>query len=331
MPWGFAYGGTADYHALMDWAWERRWAEVAVSLVLSLGCSTLLACSTRSPGRAPRFRDGGEPMVAEDAGRVDAGRRPDAGPRLDAGQNLSNVVVYAHSSDTLFSFSPQDLEVREIGPFRLASGEEAPNMLDLAVNEAEELFTTSSEALFRVDPQTAVATSVGTFSGLASDERLFALTFLAPGELGAGSDEVLVGATNEGAYYRVDPSTARAEWLGAYPDEWQSSGDLVSVVGLGTFATLKRPDFPSDILARILFASDGSSIVTVIGPTRSDREDFRQLFGLGFWGRKLYGFSNSGQLIELDLNTGRGTVVTSETGTDQFWGAGVTTRAPVLI
>lgn len=298
--------------------------------VAIVAVSVLAGCSDRD--RMPTtFVDAGQAVVEMDAGhdageiRVDAGQRPDSGP------NLSNVLVYAHSSDTLFTFSPRDVEVVEVGRFRTADGEDAPNMLDLAVNSEEVIYTTSSDTLFSVDPETAVVTAVGTFGGLAGRERLFALTFLAEGELGGSAGEVLIGATNEGAYYRIDPATAEAELLGNYPDEWQSSGDLVSVEGLGTYATLKRPDFPSDVLARILFSSDGSSIVTVVGPVRNDAEDYTQLFGLGFWGEKLYGFSNSGQLIEIDLTTGRGTTVSGDTGTDQFWGAGVTTRAPVLI
>ncbi|MCZ7679477.1 MAG: hypothetical protein M5U28_12225 [Sandaracinaceae bacterium] len=108
---------------------------------------------------------------------------------------------------------------------------------------------------------------------------------------------MLVGATNDGVYYEVDRDDASATPLGAYPDGWGSSGDIVSVDGLGTFATLRRSDFPTDVLARILFASDGSSVVTVIGPIESDTEGFTQIFGLGYWGRNLYGFTNRGQLI----------------------------------
>ena len=55
------------------------------------------------------------------------------------------------------------------------------------------------------------------------------------------------------------------------------------------------------------------------------------LIGLGYWGRSVYGFSNSGQLIEIDRTTGAGRLATTMTGTDRFWGAGVTTQAPVLL
>ena len=69
----------------------------------------------------------------------------------------------------------------------------------------------------------------------------------------------------------------------------------------------------------------------MLGAIRSSTEDFRSLYGLGYWGRDLFGFSNSGQLIRIDRLTGAGEVVSTSTGSSQFWGAGVTTVVPVLI
>ena len=190
--------------------------------------------------------------------------------------------------------------------------------------------------LFRVDPLTAVVTPVGEIVLDDPNERLFALSFLAPSESPDGT-EVLVGATNgvagEGAaVYAVDRTDASAEFLGFYPDGWFSSGDIVSVDGLGTYATLRSTDasFPGDVLARILFSASGATSVIVIGPVKSATEDFRQIFGLGYWGRNLFGFSNSGQLIRINRETGAGTVVSTATGADSFWGAGVTVDVPFL-
>ncbi len=275
------------------------------------------ACTTRT-GAPPPLDAGG---VFVDGGR-DAGRAPlDSGPPVDGGPRLDDVLIYAHSRDTLYTFSPYTNTVREIGVFTLPSGAAAELMLDLAVDRDGNVFTCTDAALYRVEPTTARVTEVGRF-GLGS-ERLFALTFVVPGALGAS--EVLVGATNEGVYYRIDAATARTTMLGRYPDGWSSSGDLVSVEGLGTFATVRRMDYPTDVLARIDFRADGSSAVTVLGAT-----GYTQLFGLGYWGRTLYGFSNTGQLVEIDRASGAGTLSTAMTGTSQFWGAGVTTQVPVL-
>ncbi|HJL14841.1 MAG TPA: hypothetical protein RMH99_04245 [Sandaracinaceae bacterium LLY-WYZ-13_1] len=272
---------------------------------------------------------GVDAAAGADAGRDAAPDRPDTGPLPDAGPPLDDVLIYAHSADTLYTFSAFTNTVTEVGVFTEAgSGAEAPFMLDLAVDADGNLFTSSRDRLWRVDAETAEVTEVGDF-GLG-DEQLFALSFITASEAPAG-EPILIGATNEGRYFEVDRETAATSFLGEYPEGWFSSGDIVSVDELGTFATLRRDDFSSDVLARILFSSDGSSTVTVIGPVRNASEDFTQIFGLGYWGRDMYGFSNSGQLIRIDRDTGQAEVVSTETGTEQFWGAGVTTQVPVLI
>ena len=272
-----------------------------------------------------------------DAGPFDAGPRTsdaggvDAGPRFDAGERLDDVLIYSHSRDTLFTFSPFTTTVTEIGRFRLTSGDDAPSMLDLAVDSEGNVFTCSRDELWAVDPATATVTSVGEF-GLGS-EQLFALSFLTPSESPDGT-EMLIGATNQGAYYEVDRATAATSLRGNYPEGWLSSGDIVSVPQLGTFATLRRMgarDDEADVLGRILFNRDGTSSVAVMGPTRSPTEDFVQIFGLGYWGRDVFGFTNAGQLIRIDRTTGASELVNTATGSDQFWGAGVTTVVPVLI
>jgi hypothetical protein len=281
-------------------------------------------CSRRSGG------DRGGDSGPSDAGTPDAAAPDtsfDAGPRPDGGPALEEVVIYAHSRDTLYSFSPYTLTVVEVGVFRNPDGSQAPFMLDLAVDSEGVVYTTSDASLYEVDPETADVTQIGEYD--LGGDRLFALSFLARDELRADY-EALVGAANSGAYYEVDRASVATTYLGQYPDGWSSSGDIVSVAGLGTFATVRRSDFPSDVLVQILFASDGTSTVVVKGPIRGGGSDFTQLFGLGYWGRVLYAFSNDGQLIEVDRDTGAGSLVSTETGTTQFWGAGVTTRVPVL-
>ncbi len=278
-----------------------------------------VGCSARHGGGRPDAGPAFDAGAGVDAQRADA-------PAVDSGPDVSDVLVYAHSRDSLFTFSPTDLRVTLVGAFHLGDGSAAPFMLNLAVDSEGNVFTSSDTSLYRVNPETAEAALVGDF-GLGS-ERLYALSFLAPGEYGDG--EPLIGATNAGAYYLVDTTSAAASYLGSYPDGWLSSGDIVSVAGLGTFATVRRDDFPSDVLVQILFAADGSSTATVKGPIASSSRNYIQVFGVGYWGRALYGFSNAGELLEIDRDTGAGRLVTTETGTDQFWGAGVTTRAPVL-
>lgn len=244
-------------------------------------------------------------------------------PRGDTGPPLSDVLIYAHSSDTLFTFSPFTNTVSTIGLFTLPDGSDPPSMLDLAVNAAGDVYTASADTLYRVDPLTAVATPIADFD-LGRDELLYALTFVVAGVLSPDS-EVMIGATNAGVLYRVDVTNARTTMIGTYPDGWQSSGDIVSVAGLGTFATLKRPDFDSDVVAQLLFDTSGRATVVVLGAC-----GYQNLFGLGYWGRNLYGFTLTGQLLQIDRTSGAATIATDMTGTPQFYGAGVTTVVEVV-
>lgn len=269
---------------------------------------------------------------------------PDAGPPSDAGNDaafvafdvgplpdtngLNDVLIYAHSSGTLFSFSPLTNTVASIGRFVDSTGANADPMIDLAIDSDQNVFTSSATDLYQVDPVNAHVTHVGAFD-VSSGEQFYALTFLAVGELHTDR-ETLIGATNMGAYYEIDPTNAHTTFLGQYPDGWLSSGDLVSIHGLATYATIRHSADTHDTLAQITFASDGSSVITVIGPIVEGATEYNHVFGLGYWGRAVYGFSSTGQLIEIDRMTGAGHLATTDTGTGQFWGAGVTTIAPIV-
>lgn len=284
--------------------------------------ATCLACSTRNGGGMPGFDvDGG---AREDAGASDAGRdgsaAVDAGTPTDAGVPTDDVIVWAHSARTLFAFDPRELVVSSVGDFILVDGTDAPVMTDLAVDSAGTLYACSRTALWRVDTESARATHLVDMA-LPTDVELNGLTFLPAGSLDAG-DETLVGATDSGDYYRIDPETGATDHLGTYSNGYVSSGDIVSVEGAGTFATVKRDDLASDLLVRL---DPRTGTATRIG----EGIGFQRLFGLGYWRSRLFAFSADGALVEIDIETGIGSVVTDATGTDQFWGAGVTTLAPV--
>jgi hypothetical protein len=277
-------------------------------------------------------------------GDTEADVEPDADPDEpgDADEPIDDVIIYSHSRDTLYAFSPFQNRVVAQFQLELPDGSRAPEMVDLAVNRDGEVFTSSYDSLYEIDTTTGVATIVGDLvdeeGRLLNDElavRLYALTFI-PAALfpGATADEVLIGAANEGTCYEVDRDTAVARFVGSYPDGWRSSGDLVSVEGLETtFATLRVEDYTPedpDYLAEVTFMPGGEIALSAPIAVENEERIFNQIFGLGYWGRQLYGFTAAGELVAIDRETAVGELATTDTGATEFWGAGVTTQVPVL-
>ncbi|MCB9633364.1 MAG: hypothetical protein H6721_14710 [Sandaracinus sp.] len=257
----------------------------------------------------------------EDAGTtapVDADR-PDVPPRMGIdGGGLDDVQVWAHSPRELYRFDPRTEAVALVGRFVTADGEPAEDMTDLAVDGFGNLYTCSFTRLYRVRADDAVVTEIGAL-GVADTVRFNSLTFVPAGELDE-SAEVLVAANAEGELYRVDVASGSATRLGTFSDGYGSSGDIVSVLGAGTFATVFREDLDRDWLVRVDLRTGA---VMPIGSTGTSR-----LFGLGYWRNRLYGFNSFGWLYVIDTETGEARLSTSDTGADLFYGAGVTTNAP---
>ncbi|MEZ4254838.1 MAG: hypothetical protein R3A78_03850 [Polyangiales bacterium] len=241
-----------------------------------------------------------------------------------------DVLVYAHSRDTLYSFSPSTLAVVEVGAFTLPGGEQTEKILDLAINHDGEMYVTGATTLYRVDPATAATTIVGTLD-LSNSQKVevTGLAFIPEGVF--RTSETLIGADNLGRVFEIDTHDARITALGNYPDDWLSSGDIVSVEDLGTYATVKREGSEADTLVRIIFDSQGIAGMNVIGSIKDGSTGYARIYGLGYWGAALYGFTADGTLIAIDTDTAKATVVSVTTGADEFWGAGVTTQAPVIL
>lgn len=286
-----------------------RISYLVLLVVLSMGT----ACTTRG------LRIGGDSGVVTDTGvAVDM-----TTPVVDA--NLpDSTIVYAHSAHTLYALDPRTNALTSIGDFTFADHSATPAMNDLAVNQAGIIYACSGTAIYTVNPDTVITTQLGTLS-LPSGVTFNGLTFVPVGVLDPSS-EVLVGAAGDGSYYRINPTTGNSTLVGHYSGGYVSSGDIVSVNGAGTFATVRMSS--SDTEDRLVLLNPATGQTTLVGSGIG----FRGVYGLGYWRARLFGFTSTGQLIQIDVSTGVGTLVAdpASTGTDQFYGAGVTTLAPIL-
>ena len=239
---------------------------------------------------------------------------------------LPPAEIWAHSGRELFLFDPVERRTTSRGLLDTTEIDLEPgpdgiffSMTDLAVRSDGAVFGLGRDRVWRIDTETAMATTAVTgVQGVA-------MSFVPPGEL-TDREELVVGYEGDDGrarLARVDLETRTVEDLATFDGDCETSGDIASIEGLGTFITL-RCDFDEsqDYLARI---DVSSASITRVGPI-----GVRDIWGLGFWAGVFYGFTSDGQLVSIDATTGRGTVLEASVGADAFWGAGVTPEAPLI-
>jgi hypothetical protein len=227
----------------------------------------------------------------------------------------------------LYRLNNLTLSATPVGPMTgLDTGQ---NLLDLAVNKNDELFGITRDKLYRLSSTTGAATLVKDLS--ANSQGFTSLSF-APNP-DTTQPDMLVTANDQGEVFEivVTGTQATATLIGSYGTDTikgkiVSSGDLIAVNGFGTFATVDVGSETMDYLARI---DPVTWKATLIGPT-----GFDQIFGLGFWDGKIYGFvdhgfdAQTGEIIEINPTTGAG--LSLGQANVRWFGAGVATDAPIF-
>ncbi|MCC6750640.1 MAG: hypothetical protein IT371_23485 [Deltaproteobacteria bacterium] len=248
--------------------------------------------------------------------------QPDAAPAVDAAPDAltswPDMVVptgdlptyvgaramFAHSGKELFSIDPATLALSKVGPF----GAGIPDMNDLAVTPAGELYGVSVNELFRIDATTAKASRVTAVPGTAN----VALTFEAAG--------TLLAADKSGALRRIDPQNGNVTPIGSFGPGFEASGDLVAIKD-GTLYGVS--DAGADKTNNILITVDPQTGKA----TRIGQIGFDHVWGLAYWKGTIYGLTKSGALLSIDPKTGKGQRV--QNYPYEFWGAAVTPLAPI--
>ena len=231
------------------------------------------------------------------------------------------TYVYAHSATTLYRVDPDTLAIAMVGDFGWPSNVGSDQMTDIAIDKTGRMVGVSFGSVYEVDSATAKATLLsnslaGMFNGLS---------FVPATMLGGTGDDVLVGTRNsDGKVFRIDPMTGAATQIGDMGTAFASSGDLVAVAGFGTVQTVTAPGsggLGNDKLAKLAPQTFSASAI-------GSDTGFGQIWGVAFWKNKVYGFTDGGQFVLIDPNTGSATLVSSNG--IEWWGAAVTTLAPVI-
>ena len=244
----------------------------------------------------------------------DAARGADSSQQTTDGSQQLDVYVYAHTAATLYKVDPDTLAITMVADFGWPSLPD--QMTDIAIDKNGRMIGVSFGSVYEVDTATAKCTLLsnsldGTFNGLS---------FVPATQLGQSGDDVLVGTRNsDGKVFRIDPMTGSSTQVGDMGAGYASSGDLVAVSGFGTVQTVTGAS--NDRLARLAPATFAASAI-------GSDTGFGQIWGVAFWKNKIYGFTNGGDFILIDPQTGSASLV-SHNGVS-WWGAAVTTLAPVI-
>lgn len=243
----------------------------------------------------------------------------EAGPPGPPPAPAGEVVVYAHSGSDLYRVDPKSLEIARVGPFVMKFGTRdrfLNTVTDIAVDKAGRMTGITFNELLDINPATAECRSLAQLAG----SQLNGLSWIRTADGG----EILAATSISGAVLQIDPASGTARPLGNLGRDQngsaqKSSGDLVSVASYGTLITLQGVG--NDVLARV---DPATGVAQAIGPT-----GFSKVWGIGFWGNRVFGFTQTGEFILIDPKTGAGSLVRKETAFP-FWGAGVSTSVPVV-
>jgi large repetitive protein len=245
---------------------------------------------------------------------TDEGGDTDPPPYTPPGTPAAEAKVYAHSDGALYKIDPDTLDVMFIGEFVWPAEVIYDSMTDIAIDANGNMVGISFDKVYSVNPMTAQATQLSVL-----DRSFNGMSFVSTSQLDDGA-EVLVAAALDGSFYRLDPISGQSTPIGNYGSDMTSSGDIVSVTGFGTVATAVKPGSETDWLVRV---DPVTGAATPIGDT-----GVYGIWGLGFWGTEIYGFTSENKFVLIDRDTGHATEI--EAGPTSWWGAGVTTEAPVI-
>ncbi|MDX2090748.1 MAG: hypothetical protein SFX73_23015 [Kofleriaceae bacterium] len=273
--------------------------------------------------------------ACDPSNRPDGGTGPDAPPipTGDAPPVADMSRVYAHSGGMLYRMDALTLAATPIGAMTgilpPQGGQTPASLLDLAVDRDDNLVGISRYELYSLSKTTGAATLVKSLK--ASAQGFTSLSYV-PGT-SASDPEMLVSANDQGDVFRIDPTTGDATKIGNYGTapggaQIKSSGDLFGVTGFGVWATVDVGEEEMDYLARVDPTNNWKA--TLVGQSTG----YDKIFGLGFWGGKIYGFVDNGfdigggKMIQIDETNG--SAIELSTADIRWFGAGVTTKAPII-
>jgi len=233
------------------------------------------------------------------------------------GFEFGKTKVFVHTAEDLFEVDPDTLAITKIGAFVWPPNTDIAKMTDIALDKDGRMIGVSKTTVYDVDPKTATCTRLAAFP--STEYHFVGLSYVID-TTALDKAEYLMGLDKEGAVYKIDPKTGATTKRGELGGGLEAGGDVVSVKGFGTMATVKLANDATDSLASI---DPGNGKATIIGDT-----GFAKVWGVAYWKGQVFGFTEGGEFVLIDVKSGKATL--KATHQELWWGAGVTTEAPVV-
>lgn len=275
---------------------------MTLSVLLVAACSEYTVKPPPAPVENPPDDTGTPttPPTDTDPPTVDTGTPPPEDTATEPTEPpVAEAPVYANTSGELFEIDPRTGARTSVGRFTYG-GVPVDQMVDIAIDLRGRMYGGTYDALYRIDPTDATMTKV-----CDTDLSPYALAFTSDGVLFAGAASDIV---------QVDLSDCSTRPL-ISGSSYTTSGDLVGLPDGWLYWTVRGS--ADDELVRV-DPNDGRT--QWVGDVAADR-----LFGLGYDGGDLFGFSASGEIVTIDPADGSTSPVVAD-GTP-WWGA---TTNPVV-
>jgi hypothetical protein len=258
----------------------------------------LCACSDYQISGPEKAEPGNHSDDGEDditGGNDDTAQDDTGDPAVDIPVETAAAPTYVNTANTLYAWDP-DGELEVVADLWAAVGT-VPNITDIAIDLDGHIYGCSSSALFRIHAETGETIQIAEL-----DVYLAGLTFV--------SDGRLVGA-GEGVWF-IDTTTGALTDL-VREGRYETSGDIIGLPDGLLYWTVWGEDDDADQLI-VIDPDTGQTMHR--GDTGVPR-----IFGLGYAGGTLYGFTDTATVIAIDPDFGGGTGE-RPLGTDGgWWGA----------
>lgn len=262
-----------------------------------------------------------------------------------------------------------NLALTQVGSFDCIGGmNQDTSMTDFAVDSNLNLWGVSSKFAYPLTVMGSTVHCGTPIPFTDPKAKFYALTF-APAGVIDPMKEVLVAGNTAGELWAIDGggNLSQHGQFGSVPKDdgnghtyasknvgkaWELSGDIVFLANNGSpvgFATVRDcPNPPStsncnpvntlieiDVPkvqpagAQSVIKSVRGQIVQAQGCNDGTNGDYGNMYGIAAWNDKVYGFSRTGNLVEISVTDGSACLVKAY-ASDKFAGAGVTTLAPIM-